>query len=284
MQTLLQRYSAVSDKVRLEDAGGYNIYHLDMKVDVRSTERRDRDDEWIHLVVDADGFPDRCPRVRVYSPVFKFDGRYPVRGSGLVVVEGVTPLTWSGGDFIELLYNALSKDVPEHKRGSTYPSDDYYTDSLLVETPLESEYHLTYGRATLGPLKGNSISVNDDHDYVLVQSHSGIKTACAVVGRTPEVKVSQTVFDNLLGQEDIAMVGINPPIAVSLVLRRETSETCNPLCHLNDYEILTIGDTITLGDGTYLVKDLKPGTTCLLISDKNGSKVAVTYESLEDTA
>ncbi len=247
----------------------------------------------IELKIDIEDYPHLCPRVRVIKPVFNFDSSYPVKVSGLVVIDGITPTTYDNRrdnkDFIYMIYNRLAENIPVYDMNKNYDMSVLGEDECDVVKDYDNlEYKCSgvFNEVQFiinDKLKNNSVMCGGA-GIVMLESFSGIKTWCNVI-KNSELKgivyISQETSDNLLGSSKGFMCeskGIKEARRLRLIPLEKIRNKKGYGEYLFNYKVITCGDVITLDDKKFRVKSTTPSIVCLLESNSPGHEIDIYFK------
>ena len=238
----------------------------------------------VALVLHID-FSNGCPLIKVHTPVFHYDGVYPVRPSGLVVVNGLTPTTWVAANkdrVVSLLTESLSHSTPRFVEGV------YYSDNEMVSADFAMLSHagvkgINSKLIVDHELTGNFVRMPSGYGrYVMLCSSLGLKTVCEVAGTHTGggILASREVIDNLLGDREVMYSYIKPSVCKGIRLRYIDNDgySVEDTNALNNYHVVTVGDALTLHSGRFVVSELSPPWSAVLIDSKPGTVIAVRFD------
>lgn len=139
-----------------------------------------------------DGSNTICPRLAILSPRYDMDGIIPIRPSGMVVIDGLTPSTYKGNskDIIPILVDMLQK-LP-YPVGRVYHTELLKSDfKLLKDTNVVSymKVESVFALDTDNDVQGNCVYLSEDlldemgkigltNTFLELETNLGLKTYC----------------------------------------------------------------------------------------------------------
>lgn len=223
------------------------------------------------------------------SPRFDFMDDVPIRMSGLILIDGLTPSTFSR-DFENILEKFL-ESLPTAEYGK------YHTKILDQDVlSFTKETGKKYGVFT-GETEGNGVSLTqdlferafsgDEMHFVEIISPLGFKTYCPIADSISQhkdkigisVHTMRNIFLDESDQVSIKLVPYSSRLIPTLTYcnisdvdsyyasSRDNDD--NIVEALSKYKVLNLGDNIVVDDYNLLVRSMEPGNHCTIFSTKS---------------